>query len=115
MTSNGKKLLQRLHSPLAYISEERSKDITIEGNKVPISAILHDEKSSRSDILELFRNQYIQIERDLLDETIPLAKREELLCEGVAIKRALHMVMDRVSGDDTEDIERWLKFGRSIG
>ena len=114
MTDRGKDLLKRLHAPMAFLEEERSRYVIIEDNKVPINRFIKDPNRSQQGIISLLKARYEAIEIILMDGRVPMEEKKELFLEGVAIKRAIHMVTKKDISNDLDDIERWLEFGRQI-
>ena len=114
MIESGKGLLKRLQSPMAFLEEERSKYVNIEGERLPVNRFIKDPDRSEQEIITLLKVRYDHIESTLIDNETPIEDKKELFLEGIAIKRAIHMVIKKDISSDLDDIERWLKFGRRI-
>ncbi len=114
MTERGKDLLERLRAPMAFLEEDRSKYIYIEDQRISVNIFINDPDLKEQEIISLLKERYDTIESILPDNGVPIEDRMELFLEGIAIKRAIHMVIRKDISNDLEDIERWLEFGRRI-
>ncbi|MCK5774010.1 MAG: hypothetical protein KAH57_09520 [Thermoplasmata archaeon] len=114
MMDRGKDLLKRLRSPMAFLEEERSRYVVIEGDRISINRFIKDRDRSEQEIIHLLKARYNTIESTLVGEGISMEDKMDLFLEGIAIKRAVHMVIEKDISNDLDDIERWLEFGRRI-
>ena len=113
-------LLAKLERPLSFIGEKRNRFILFDGRWVNVDQLLDSaakDPKLRSRILPMLMDRLNEIRDDLSSTCMAREEAIDLFEEGVAIKRAIHLLNSgsvKSEDDPHGDIRRWLNYGKRI-
>ena len=113
-------LLAKLERPLSFIGEKRNRFILFDGRWVNVDRLLDSaakDPKLRSRILPMLMDRLNEIKDDLSSTCMAREEAIDLFEEGVAIKRAIHLLNSgsvKSEDDPHGDIRRWLNYGKRI-
>lgn len=113
-------LLAKLERPLSFIGEKRNRFIFFRGKWVDVDVLLEevkDDPRKRSNMMQDLMERLNEIKSELSSTCMTREEAIDLFEEGVAIKRAVHLLnTGSVNRDEGShgDIRRWLAYGKRI-
>ena len=113
-------LLGKLERPLSFIGEKRNRYIMFEGDWVNVDRLLEEasgDARKRDRLMQGLMKRFNEIRSELSSTCMTREEAIDLYEEGIAIKRAIHILNSRgvKSEDDPHgDTRRWLNYGRQI-
>jgi hypothetical protein len=114
-------LLGKLERPLSFIGEKRNRYIMFEGSWVDVDKLLDEatgDPRKRDKMMPVLMKRLNEIRSDLSSTCMTREEAIDLYEEGIAIKRAIHILNSRGvkrEEDPHGDTRRWLNYGRQIG
>jgi len=114
-------LLGKLERPLSFIGEKRNRYIMYEGSWVNIDRLLDEasvDQKKRNKLRPGLMKRLNEIRSELSSTCMTREEAIDLYEEGIAIKRAIHVLNSRgvkQEDDPHSDTRRWLNYGRRIG
>lgn len=113
-------LLGKLERPLSFIGEKRNRYIMYEGSWVNIDGLLKGasvDQKKRNRLIQGLMKRLKEIRIELSSTCMTREEAIDLYEEGIAIKRAIHVLNSRgveQEDDPHGDTRRWLNYGRRI-
>jgi len=113
-------LLAKLERPLSFIGEKRNRFILFEGKWVNVDHLMEEASNDpriRNKMMPGLMERLGEIKDELSNGCMRKEEAIDLFEEGVAIKRAIHLLNSgsiRKEDDPHGDIRRWLNYGKRI-
>ncbi|MEA3558310.1 MAG: hypothetical protein U9R75_03555 [Candidatus Thermoplasmatota archaeon] len=113
-------MLVKLDRPLSFIGERRQNFVVFDGEWTDIRTLLRKagiNRSFKDRARTLLQGRLKEIKDELRSENLTREEAEGLYEEGIAVKRAIHL-LDRgsmeIDEDRHSDTRRWIRYGRSV-
>jgi len=113
-------LLAKLERPLSFIGEKRNRFIYFKGQWVDVDRLLEEaskDPRKRDRLMPELMDRLNEIRESLSTTCITREEAIDLFEEGIAIKRAIHLLNSgsvKKEDDPHGDIRRWLSYGKRI-
>jgi len=113
-------LLAKLERPLSFIGEKRNRFIYFRGQWVDVDKLLEEasrDPRKRDRLMPELMDRLNEIREGLSTTCITREEAIDLFEEGIAIKRAIHLLNSgsvKKEDDPHGDIRRWLSYGKRI-
>jgi hypothetical protein len=114
------RLLAKLERPLSFIGEKRNRYIMFRGDWVNVDNLLKEASTDpklRNSLMPGLLERLSEIRNELSSTCMTKEEAIDLFEEGVAIKRAIHLINSgsvKTEDDPHGDIRRWLNYGKRI-